>query len=134
MSDRTNTKRSAVVGNIVLWILQVLLAAEFFYSTYLLFADAHSVQTFDTIGAGQWLRYVTAVLEAAGALGLLIPRLAGLAALGLAAVMVGASATELFILPDGSPTIPLILLVACLIVAFYRRGDILALLKGLRRS
>ncbi|MET0134953.1 MAG: DoxX family protein [Kibdelosporangium sp.] len=142
MPDRTKpdrfkpgrTGRSPGAGNIVLWILQLLLSAEFFYSAYLAFTNAHAVQTFDAIGAGQWLRYATGILEAAGAVGLLIPALCGLAALGLAAVMVGAAATELFILPNGGPTTPLILLAACLIVAFFRRDRILAVLKGLRRS
>ena len=39
------------------------------------------------------------MLELADAVGLLIPRLSGLAALGLAGVMVGAVLTHLFFLP-----------------------------------
>jgi hypothetical protein len=46
-------------------------------------AGAHSaVAMFGQIGAGQWLRYLVGTAELAGATGLLIPRLAGLAAAG----------------------------------------------------
>jgi uncharacterized membrane protein YphA (DoxX/SURF4 family) len=129
MPDHASISRRSSTGNIVLWIVQILLAAEFLYSAYLLLGDAHAKETFAAIGVGQWLRYVTLVLEAAGAIGLLIPRLCGLAALGLAAVMLGAAGTELFILDNGSPMLPLILCVASLVVAIFRRDTIFALLK-----
>lgn len=129
MSDKASTSRRASTGNIVVWIVQILLAAEFLYSAYLLIGDAHAKETFAAIGVGQWLRYVTMVLEAAGAIGLLIPRLCGLAALGLAAVMLGATGTELFILENGSAALPLILCALSLVVAVYRRDTIFALLK-----
>ncbi|WNV82644.1 DoxX family protein [Umezawaea sp. Da 62-37] len=131
MSDRVGTARN--VGNIVLWVVQILLAAYFVYSGYLLFGDG-TIRKFDEIGFGQWLRYLTGVLEIAGAVGLLIPRLCGLAALGLAGVMVGAVGTELFLVAKGGPVLPAELLVVCLVVAFFRRDTILALLAGLRRS
>ena len=43
------------------------------------------------IGIGQWFRYLVGVLEIAGAVGVLIPRLSGLAALGLMCLMAGAT-------------------------------------------
>ncbi len=107
------------VGVIVLWIVRVALAAEFLYSGYLLFAGGHTEQTFAEIGLGQWLRYVTGVLEVGGALGLLIPRFGGPAALLLGGVMVGASVTELFILTNGDPVLPLILVVVSATLAWY---------------
>lgn len=125
MSDQASTART--IGNVALWILQVLLAAYFVYSGYLLFGDDF-VKKFDEIGFGQWLRYVTGVLEIAGALGLLIPRLCGPAALGLVCVMIGASGTELFLLAKGDAQLPLILLVLSAVVAFFRRDTITALL------
>ncbi|AXB43201.1 DoxX family protein [Amycolatopsis albispora] len=133
MPVRVGGTRGVSVLNIVLWIVQVLLAAEFLYSAYLLFAGGHTERTFEQIGLGQWLRHTTGVLEAAGAIGLLIPGLTALAALGLAAVMVGASATELFILDNGSATLPLILLVVSLAVAVLRRDELTALLGRVRR-
>ena len=66
--------------------------------------------TFAELGAGQWLRYVIGTLEIAGAIGLLIPLFAGLAALALMGVMVGASLSEAFVLEDGNPVTPAILL------------------------
>jgi uncharacterized membrane protein len=87
----------------------------------------------DEIGFGQWLRYFTGVLEIAGAIGLLIKPLCGLAALGLAGVMVGAVGTELFLVADGGPVLPAELLVVCLVVAFFRRHTILILLGRLKK-
>ncbi|MFC0110828.1 DoxX family protein [Kibdelosporangium aridum] len=124
MSDGTGTKGALLVVNIVLWLLQIALGAYFLYSAYMLFFETGMVNKFNDIGFGQWLRYVTGVLETAGAIGLLIPGLSGLAALGLALVMVGASATEIFILENGDATLPLILLLASVVVAIFRRGDI----------
>jgi hypothetical protein len=77
------------------------------------------VDLFATIGAGQWLRYVVGALELAGAIGLLVPRLSGLAALGLVGLLVGATATNLFILDDG-PWLPIGLLLASVLVAWGR--------------
>jgi len=45
------------------------------------------------MGADDWFRYMVGTLELAGGIDLLIPRLAGLAALGLTGVMVGATYT-----------------------------------------
>ncbi|MBB5159066.1 DoxX family protein [Saccharopolyspora phatthalungensis] len=115
------------IGNGALWTLQVLLAAYFLYSGYLLFGDDF-VQKFDEIGVGHWLRYLTAVLEIAGAIGLLIPRLCGLAALGLACVMIGAVGTELFLLAHGNAVLPAILFVLAATVGWLRRDTITALL------
>jgi uncharacterized membrane protein YphA (DoxX/SURF4 family) len=130
MSDQASTVRHAGIVNTVLWIVRILLAAEFFYSGYLLFTGGSTVRTFDAIGVGQWLRYLTGVLEVAGAVGLLVARLAGLAALGLLGVMIGAAATEMFILDNGKPVIPLLLVVGCAVVAWFRRGSIKALLRS----
>ncbi|GGM83230.1 hypothetical protein GCM10012275_62320 [Longimycelium tulufanense] len=121
----------ARIGNIVLWGLQVLLAAYFIYSGYLLFGDG-LVRKFDEIGFGQWFRYVPGVLEIAGAVGLLIPRLSGLAALGLSGVMAGAIGTELFLVDKGDAMLPSILLVLSAVVAWFRRDTVRALLVSLR--
>ncbi|MCC8244049.1 DoxX family protein [Saccharothrix luteola] len=123
MADAARTKIS--VANIALWALQVLLAAYFVYSGVSLLGDDF-VGKFDKIGFGQWLRYVTGVLELAGALGLLVPRLCGLAAAGLVGVMAGAVATELVILgdPDGA-VLPAVLLGLAAVVAFGRRATVL---------
>jgi putative oxidoreductase len=128
MSEGASGTRGLSIGTIVLWIVRVALAAEFLYSGYLLFAGGHTEQTFAAIGLGQWLRYVTGVLEVAGAIGLLIPRLGGPAALLLAGIMVGASITELFILENGGPILPLILLIVSATLAWFLQDQTKALL------
>ncbi|RSN56435.1 DoxX family protein [Amycolatopsis sp. WAC 04182] len=128
MSDGASGTRSLPIGSIVLWVVRVALAAEFLYSGYLLFAGGHTEQTFAEIGLGQWLRYVTGVLEVGGAIGLLVPRLGGPSALLLAGVMVGASITELFILPNGGPVLPLILLIVSATLAWFLQDQTRALL------
>ncbi len=86
------------------------------------------MRQFGRIGAGEWFRYFVGALELAGGLGLLIPRLSGLAALGLAGVMVGAILTHLFVLPPVYyATIPAIFAVGFLLIARARRSEIRAL-------
>src|SRR6516165_11243330 len=74
----------------LLWAAQILLAVLFVYFG-LAKLTGGLVQEFADIGAGQWLRYFSGTAELAGAIGLLTPWLAGLAAAGLAAVMAGAT-------------------------------------------
>ncbi|MFD0776986.1 DoxX family protein [Streptomonospora algeriensis] len=95
-SDTGGRPRRGRALEIILWAAQILLAAFFLFQggTKLLGAE-DAVRLFDDIGLGQWLRYVTGVCEVAGAVGLLIPRLAGLAALGLLGVMAGATISNL---------------------------------------
>lgn len=93
-----------------LWAAQFLLAAFFMLAAVPRLAGAHSAaQMFGQIGAGQWLRYLVDTAELAGATGLLIPRLAGLAAAGLAADMAGATIVNAAVLhsPAVAMTVPL---------------------------
>lgn len=122
--------RRSGVGNVLLWALQVLLAAFMIYSGWSLFGDQF-VGKFDRIGFGQWLRYVTGVLEIAGGLGLLVPRLCGLAALGVAGVMAGAVATEAVILGDpAAAVLPAVVVAVAAVVAWFRRDTVKALLQA----
>jgi uncharacterized membrane protein YphA (DoxX/SURF4 family) len=81
-----------------------------------------AIQEFEAIGIGQWLRYVTGILEVGGALALLFPNGVFCAALDLAAVMAGATATKLTVLhtPEMVP-FTVALMVAALTVAYLRR-------------
>lgn len=56
------------------------------------------VQEFAQLGFGQWLRYVTGILEVTGAIALLIPKVRFRAAVQLAVVMAGATIANLAIL------------------------------------
>jgi putative oxidoreductase len=76
----------------LLWAAQILLAVLFVSVAVPKLTGRHSaVQEFGQIGAGQWMRYLVGTAELAGAIGLLTPWLAGLAAAGLAADMAGAT-------------------------------------------
>jgi putative oxidoreductase len=121
----------AVAFDVLVWTVQVLVAAYFVYSASLLFGG-DLVGKFDEIGFGQWLRHLTGTLELAGAVGLVIPFLSGLAALGLAGVMAGAVATELFLLADGDASLPALLGGLTLVVAVARRHTMRTALTRLR--
>lgn len=108
-TERTHSGKRARKNN-MLWAAQLLLAAVFVSAAVPKLAGAHSaVAMFGQIGAGQWLRYLVGTAELAGAIGLLIPRLAGLAAAGLAADMAGASIINIAVLHSAAValTIPL---------------------------
>lgn len=116
---RTTSARALTIG---LWTLQAALAALFAGGSLAkLGGSPEMVDMFADIGAGQWFRYLVGGLELAGAIGLLIPRLAGLAALGLAALMVGATVTNVFVL-DANPALPLGLMLVAGVVARARRA------------
>ncbi len=115
-------------SNIALWVLQVLLVLVFVMAGLAkVFGDQAMVEMFATIGIGQWFRYLVGVLEIAGAIGLLVPRLSGLAALGLVGVMAGAVFTNLFVL-GASPLLPLAIMVLSALVAWGRWSKVRSLL------
>ena len=124
--------------SILLWAAQILLAALFFsVAVPKLTGRPQAVQEFGLIGAGQWLRYFVGTAELAGAIGLLMPWLAGLAAAGLAADMAGATiinATVLHHTTFGSlvwMTLPLC--AVCVLLAYARRQQIKGLWAAIRR-
>ncbi|GAA4943197.1 DoxX-like protein [Actinomycetospora succinea] len=113
-------------ATVALWTLQVLLGLMFIVGSGApkLFGEAYAVQIFSDLGTGQWLRVVVGVLEVAGGIGLLVPRLAGLAASCLVALMVGATGAQLFFLSEGFWYTPVILGILLGVVAWVRRGEI----------
>ena len=114
----TTTQRRAL--SIALWVLQVLLALQFAMAGLAkVFGDPPMVEMFATIGIGQWFRYVVGALEIAGAVGVLIPRLSGLAALGLICLMAGATMTNVLVL-GASPLLPIGLMLGSALVAWGR--------------
>ncbi|MGH3715503.1 MAG: DoxX family protein [Micromonosporaceae bacterium] len=127
------TRRRALT--VTLWVAQVLFVALFLFAALgKLTSDPNQVAGFAKIGAGQWLRYATGVLELAGAIGLLIPRLAGAAALGLVGIMVGAVGFHLTVAPPmGFAVIPAIVGTLLALIAYARRDEIKALVTSLRR-
>lgn len=119
----TSRARPGRALNISLWVLQGILAAFFVIASAVpkLIGESTAVEIFDDIGIGQWFRYVVGVLEIAGGIGLVIPRLTRLAALGLGLVMIGAFITQAFIIDGGLVAItPLVLLALLGVVAWGR--------------
>jgi uncharacterized membrane protein YphA (DoxX/SURF4 family) len=85
--------------NIFAWVLAVFLAIVFVLAGGVkLIGTRGMVQEFAQIGFGQWLRYVTGILEVSGAIGFLVPQYHFWAALQIATVMAGATYTNIAIL------------------------------------
>ena len=118
-----------------LWVLQILIAAFLLVGSAMpkFAGQKDAVEGFAKIGWGQWFRYVTGVVEAAGAIGLLVPRLAGLAATGLIGLMIGAILTQLLVLVPVFALLPAALAVVFGLVAYDRRAETRQLLRSVRR-
>jgi putative oxidoreductase len=133
----TEDTRSASVStgktmNIVLWLLQIAAAGMFvMVGLSKLSGNEQMVALFTAIGLGQWFRYLTGILEVAGAILLLIPRTSGLGALMLVGVMIGAVMTHLFVI-GGNPLMAIILLAITSLVAWERRQPTMNLWRGAR--
>jgi uncharacterized membrane protein YphA (DoxX/SURF4 family) len=118
----------------LLWAAQILLAAVFVAAAVPKLAGAHyAVAMFTRIGAGQWLRYLVGGAELAGAIGLLIPPLAGLAAAGLAADMAGATIINAAVLHSAATAMTVPLCAALLVIAWMRQEQAWKLAAVLRR-
>ena len=131
-ATRSGSASTWKIINVGLWILQIGAAGMFLMVGFLkLSGDPQMVGLFDTIGLGQWFRYVTGSLEVLGAILLLVPRLSGLGALLLVGVMLGAVPTHLFVV-GGSPLPAIILLIVTGVTAWGRRQRTMNVLAGLR--
>ena len=80
------------------------------------------VETYDTIGLGQWFRYLTGVIEVGGAILLWVPKRQGYGAALLGATMVGAVLSHLFVLGAASARPAIVLgLLSTFVLWSYRR-------------
>ena len=87
---------------IVSWILRIGLALAFAGSgLFKLSGKPAVIDEFAHVGLGQWLRYVTALLELGGAALLIWPRTVAVGATTLGAVCVGAFFAQVFRLHIG---------------------------------
>jgi len=120
--------------NVGLWTLQVLLAAVYAFSAFgKLTAEAQNVAGFAAMGLGNTGMYVIGALELAGAIGMFVPALTGLAAACFVALMVGAVALTLAIGGGALVAIPATVGVVAAVVAWGRRGSTRRLVERLRR-
>ena len=117
--------------NILLWIIQILLALLFLFAggskLYLSAADLQAMGSPNQVLLPAWFIKFIGVAEVLGALGLILPGLVGfkqfltpLAALGLAIIMIGAVVVT--IMGDGlvMAITPLIICLLCFFVAYKR--------------
>ena len=118
---RTNVSR--LIGSVCAWVLTIALAIVFTLAGGIKLISAPGmVREFAQIGLGQWFRYFTGILEVSGAIGLLIPRVRFWAALQIAAVMVGATFTNLAVLHlPATARVTAILLAMAVALAWLRR-------------
>ncbi len=121
MTDTSITFKPTKAKNVSAWILQVLLALAFLAAAGAKLASVPMlVEEFNLIGLGQWLRYVTAIVEIIGAVALLVPGFSAYGALWLAITMFFATLAHLFAMHN-NPAPALVLLVLNLVVFWLRR-------------
>jgi putative oxidoreductase len=121
---------------IVAWAFQMLGAMFFTYAAVgkLTGSNAAAVEAFDQIGLGAWFLVTVAILELLGAIGLLVPSVAGLAGLCLAVLAASAALVEVVIVDGGSPIAALVGLVLAATVGVLRRDAIMQPFDRARRA
>ncbi len=114
------------------WVLIAILAVFFLVAGGLKLRGAPAqVDNFVHWGYAEWFLYVVGAVEAAGAIGLLMPRLAGFAALLLGSTMLGAALTHLVHHEMKAVPIPLAILGLLAVVGYARRGPVVTLYERL---
>ena len=107
---------------IVMWVVSILLTCLF------LFAAMPKLLTPDKIMSqwvyARWFLTFIGVCEMLGAIGLLIPRLAALAAAGLSVVMIGAVYTLVAHHMNKELPFPIVVFILLMLVIFLRRKEI----------
>ena len=105
MNQSTSTSPTAAPGARITCLgtlvvsCQALLAGLFLFASFMkLTGKPDMVAEFDTIGLGQWFRYLTGVLEVVGGIGILVPSVSVFAAIMLLAVDAGAFVAQVAIL------------------------------------
>ena len=96
MKDEMAQVRVKTIG---IWVLRVIVAALFIAAGFMkLSGQPLMVAEFDTVGLGQWFRYLTGAMELTGGIGVLIPRYSPFAALLLLLVDIGAFFAQVAVL------------------------------------
>ena len=76
---------------VVLWIVRIIVAALFLLAGIMKLVGAQAeIELFNTVGFGQWFRYVTGLMEVVGAVAVLMPPVSALGAALLLVVDIGA--------------------------------------------
>jgi hypothetical protein len=141
ITQTTATARTATARTTGRALRRTLWGAQILLALFLLVGSAipkfagqkDAIETFVQLGWSDGMRYFVGAVEAAGAIGLLIPRLAGAAATGLIGLMIGAALTQLLVLEPAWALLPVAFGVVFALVAWDRRTETKALLKTLKR-
>ncbi|MGH3586073.1 MAG: DoxX family protein [Pseudonocardia sp.] len=124
-----STRTASRAAHRTLWVLQIVMGVFFVVASAgpKFVGETYAVELFTQIGAGDWYRYLVGTIELAGGIGLMVPRLAGPAAVGLMGLMIGAGYTQAVVLDEPAMiTSPIIFFVVMGIIAWGRRSSILA--------
>jgi putative oxidoreductase len=108
--------------NIAIWVVSGVLAAAFLLAgASKIFIDpAAAAEQFEKFGLPGWLAALIGLCEMSGGIGLLIPRLAALAASGLVIIMLGAIGSHVSHDPIANALPALVLGSLCTFVAWSR--------------
>lgn len=98
-----------------------LTLAFLYFGLTKLLGSPSAVALYETLGLGQWIRYVTGSVETLGALALWIPGAQGLAALALTFTMVLGLSAMLIIIGGAWGHLALLLILSALATYAYRR-------------
>jgi uncharacterized membrane protein len=132
-ASATTSKPRRRWANVTLWVVQVLTAALYVFGAIpKLTANPQAVEGFNAMHLGTAGMYIVGALEVAGAVGLLIPRLCGLAATAFVALMIGAVIATVLVVPS-MVAMPASVLVVVAILAWARRDRTAALVELVRR-
>ena len=115
--------RTETASTIALWVLRAMMAGLFLFAGAMkLTGQPMMIAEFNQIGLGQWFRYLTGILEVAGAIALVLPRAAYYGALLLIVVMIGALIAHLTVLGLSTAAAAFILLLLTGTIAYFRRA------------
>ena len=116
--------RARVVDAVIIWALSIALAALFLLAGLpkLLGMESVGLQAAAMDGFPPWVRMLAGLLQVIGAICLLVPPIATIAAVALALLMIPAAATQYI----GHPSllwVPIVLFVLLLVVAWRRSAE-----------
>lgn len=127
----TGRSRGTVALNVARFALALFLG---FSGMAKLIAHESAIESFDRMGWSQGAMYAVGGLEVAGAIALLIPVLAGVAAIAFCGLLAGASVVQLTLLDPPNAIMPALLIVVMVLIARDRQDRTAALIARVRRS
>ncbi|MEU1347121.1 DoxX family protein [Streptomyces sp. NPDC005775] len=124
-------RRGAVALTVARYALALFLG---FSGIAKLIAHESAIESFDRMGWSHGAMYAIGGLETAGAIALLIPVLAGVAAIAFCGLLAGASIVQLTLLDPPNAVMPVVLIVVMALIARDRREGTAALIALVRRG